>query len=56
MAERRGTGRFRSEQPPYSILTRAIEYDLLPTAIRHGLGVLSYSPLPPGAAGNEWLR
>ena len=48
LADRRGHGRFRSEQPPYSILTRAIEYDLLPTAIRHGFGVLSYSPLAGG--------
>jgi aryl-alcohol dehydrogenase-like predicted oxidoreductase len=30
-AERRGHGRFRTEQPPYSIMTRAIEYDVLPT-------------------------
>ncbi len=48
VSERRGHERFRSEQPPYSILTRAIEYDLLPTCQRHGLGVLAYSPLAGG--------
>src|SRR3974390_457016 len=37
-ADRRGHGRFRTEQPPYSMLARAIEYDLLPTAGR-GLAV-----------------
>jgi aryl-alcohol dehydrogenase-like predicted oxidoreductase len=47
-AERRGHGRFRTEQPPYSLLTRAIEYDLLPTCLRHGIGVLTYSPLAGG--------
>ena len=47
-AERRGHGRFRTEQPPYSILTRAIEYDLLPACLRHGMGVLAYSPLAGG--------
>jgi aryl-alcohol dehydrogenase-like predicted oxidoreductase len=43
-----GRGRFVSEQPPYSILTRAIEYDLLPTARRYNMGVLSYSALASG--------
>ena len=47
-AERRGRERFRTEQPPYSMLARAIEYDVLPTCLRHGLGVLTYSPLAGG--------
>jgi aryl-alcohol dehydrogenase-like predicted oxidoreductase len=48
IADRRGHERFRTEQPPYSMLTRAIEYDLLPTCQRHGMGVLAYSPLASG--------
>ena len=47
-AERRGRERFRTEQPQYSMLVRAIEYDLLPTAQRHGIGVMTYSPLAGG--------
>jgi aryl-alcohol dehydrogenase-like predicted oxidoreductase len=47
-AERRGRERFRTEQPPYSLLARAVEYDVLPTCLRHGLGVLTYSPLAGG--------
>jgi len=47
-ADRRGHARFRTEQPPYSLLTRAIEYDVLPTCQRHGMGVLAYSPLAGG--------
>jgi aryl-alcohol dehydrogenase-like predicted oxidoreductase len=47
-ADRRGHERFRTEQPPYSMLTRAIEYDVLPTCLRHGMGVLAYSPLAGG--------
>jgi aryl-alcohol dehydrogenase-like predicted oxidoreductase len=47
-AERRGHVRLRSEQPPYSILARGIEADLLPTAQRHGMGVLTWSPLSAG--------
>ncbi len=56
VADRRGHGRFRTEQPPYSMLTRAIEYDLLPTAIRHGLGVLSYSPLAGGWLSGKYRK
>jgi aryl-alcohol dehydrogenase-like predicted oxidoreductase len=40
--------RFRCEQPPYSILTRAIEHDVLPTCQRYGMGVIPYSPLAGG--------
>jgi aryl-alcohol dehydrogenase-like predicted oxidoreductase len=47
-AERHGRERFRTEQPPYNILTRAVEYDVLPAARRHGMGVLTYSPLAGG--------
>jgi aryl-alcohol dehydrogenase-like predicted oxidoreductase len=47
---------FRSEQPPYSMLTRAIEHDLLPTAIRHGLGVLSYRPLAGGGLSGTYRK
>jgi aryl-alcohol dehydrogenase-like predicted oxidoreductase len=48
LAERRGRERFRTEQPPYSILLRGAEQDVLPTCERHGLGVLTYSPLAGG--------
>jgi aryl-alcohol dehydrogenase-like predicted oxidoreductase len=55
-AERRGHGRFRTEQPPYSILTRAIEYDLLPTCLRHGMGVMAYSPLAGGWLSGRYRK
>src|ERR1700712_1318036 len=42
-ARERGLERFRTEQPPYSLLVRDIETDVLPTALRHGMGILSYS-------------
>jgi aryl-alcohol dehydrogenase-like predicted oxidoreductase len=47
-AERRTLTRFAAEQPPYSILTRGIEADVLPTAQKHGMGVLAWSPLSGG--------
>jgi len=48
LAERRGRERFRTEQPTYSLLTRAVEHDVLPACQRYGLGVLVYSPLAGG--------
>jgi aryl-alcohol dehydrogenase-like predicted oxidoreductase len=47
-AERRGHHRFRTEQPPYSILTRGIEAAVLPTVQRYGMGVLTFGPLNSG--------
>src|SRR5437764_7189957 len=47
-AEHRGRERFRCEQPPYSILVRAIEQDVLPTCQHYGMGVIAYSPLAGG--------
>src|SRR5256885_6152767 len=48
VAERRGRERFRSEQPPYSILARGIEASVLPTCQRFGMGVIAWSPLNGG--------
>ena len=48
ISERRGLGRFVTEQPPYSILARGVEADLLPVAEQYGMGVLPWSPLAGG--------
>lgn len=50
----RGLERFATEQPPYSMLVRGIEEDVLPTAQRHGMGILSYSPLSGGWLSGKW--
>jgi len=55
-AQRRGRERFVTEQPPYSILTRAIENDVLPTCARYGMGVLSYSPLSGGWLSGRYRK
>jgi aryl-alcohol dehydrogenase-like predicted oxidoreductase len=55
-ADRRGHGRFRTEQPPYSMLTRAIEYDVLPTCLRHGMGVMSYGPIAGGWLSGKYRK
>jgi aryl-alcohol dehydrogenase-like predicted oxidoreductase len=48
VAERRNRERFMTEQPPYSILARSIEADVLPVCKEFGMGVLSWSPLAGG--------
>ena len=48
VAERRARERFVTEQPPYSILVRGIEKDVLPTCQKYNMGVLSWSPLAGG--------
>jgi aryl-alcohol dehydrogenase-like predicted oxidoreductase len=47
-SERRGLERFVTEQPPYSMLVRGIETDLLPVAQQYGMGVIPWSPLAGG--------
>src|SRR4051795_7736443 len=48
VAHKRGRERFVCEQPPYSLLVRAVENDVLPTCRRHGMGVIPWSPLAGG--------
>jgi aryl-alcohol dehydrogenase-like predicted oxidoreductase len=48
VAERRGLERLRTEQPPYSILNRGIEREVLPVAQRYGMGILAWGPLGQG--------
>jgi aryl-alcohol dehydrogenase-like predicted oxidoreductase len=46
--------RFVTEQPPYSMLVRAVEADVLPVCARHGMGVLTWSPLAGGWLSGKW--
>ncbi len=48
VAERRGREHFATEQPPYSILARGVETEVLPVCERYGLGVLVWAPLNGG--------
>lgn len=48
VSERRGRERFVCEQPPYSLLVRGVEAEVLPVCERYGLGVIPWSPLAGG--------
>jgi aryl-alcohol dehydrogenase-like predicted oxidoreductase len=56
VAERRSRERFVCEQPPYSLLVREIEKDVLPTAQRYGMGVIPWSPLAGGWLSGKWRQ
>ena len=55
-AQQRGRERFVCEQPPYSILVRGIEADVLPTCRRHGMGVIPWSPLAGGWLSGRYRK
>jgi aryl-alcohol dehydrogenase-like predicted oxidoreductase len=56
VARERNLQRFVTEQPAYSMLTRYIENDVLPTAQRYGMGVLTYSPIGAGWLSGKWRK
>jgi aryl-alcohol dehydrogenase-like predicted oxidoreductase len=54
VAERRHRERFVTEQPPYSLLVRGIEAEVLPVCDRYGMGVIPWSPLAGGWLSGRW--
>jgi aryl-alcohol dehydrogenase-like predicted oxidoreductase len=56
VAEKRGRERFVCEQPPYSLLTRGIEADVLPVCRDYGMGVIPWSPLAGGWLSGRYRK
>ncbi len=56
VAERRGLIRLRTEQPPYSILNRGIEREVLPVVQEYGMGTLVWSPLAGGLLTGRYRK
>jgi aryl-alcohol dehydrogenase-like predicted oxidoreductase len=56
VAERRSRERFVCEQPPYSMLIREVEREVLPTAQRYGMGVIPWSPLAGGWLSGRYRK
>jgi aryl-alcohol dehydrogenase-like predicted oxidoreductase len=56
VAERRGLARFRTEQPPYSILNRSTEREVLPVCQTYGMGALVWSPLAKGMLTGRYRK
>jgi aryl-alcohol dehydrogenase-like predicted oxidoreductase len=55
-AEKRGRERFVCEQPPYSLLVRGVEGEVLPLAQQYGMGVIPWSPLAGGWLSGKWRK
>jgi len=56
VSDRRGLARVVSEQPPYNILHREIERDVLPVCEKYGLAVLPWSPLSGGILSGKYRK
>ncbi|MEA2268436.1 MAG: hypothetical protein QOC64_1046, partial [Solirubrobacteraceae bacterium] len=56
VARDRGLQRFVCEQPPYSILVRGIEADVLPACLEHGIATIVWSPLAGGWLSGRWRK
>ena len=54
ISELKGYVRFVSEQPPYNLLDRRIENELVPMCQAHGLGILPWSPLAMGLLAGRY--
>src|SRR5579884_641299 len=42
------------EQPPYNLLDRRVERDVVPLALKHGLGIIPWSPLASGVLSGKY--
>jgi len=54
ISERYGWARYASEQPPYNLLDRRVENELIPLCRKHGLAVLPWSPLAMGMLAGRY--
>jgi aryl-alcohol dehydrogenase-like predicted oxidoreductase len=54
VSEAKGYARFVSEQPPYNLLDRRIENELVPLCRTYGLGILPWSPLAMGLLAGRY--
>jgi 1-deoxyxylulose-5-phosphate synthase len=53
-SQKYGLVRYISEQPPYNLLDRRIENELVPLAQKYGLGLLPWSPLAGGILAGRY--
>jgi aryl-alcohol dehydrogenase-like predicted oxidoreductase len=56
IARERRLQRYVCEQPPYSILARGIEADVLPVCRDFGMGAIAWSPLGGGWLSGRWRK
>jgi 1-deoxyxylulose-5-phosphate synthase len=55
VSELRGYVRYVSEQPPYNLLDRRIENELVPLALRHGMAIIPWAPIAQGVLAGRYV-
>ena len=55
LSEAKGLSRYVSEQPPYNLLDRRIENELVPMCRSHGVGIVPYAPLAQGVLAGRYV-
>jgi aryl-alcohol dehydrogenase-like predicted oxidoreductase len=56
LCDRHGWTKFVSEQPPYNILDRSPENELIWTCMRHGIGLIPWGPIAAGILSGKYVR
>ncbi len=56
ICEKHSLAQFVTEQPPYNLLDRRIENELVPLALRYNLGLLPWSPLAMGILAGRYTQ
>lgn len=54
ISKQRGWARFVAEQPPYNLLDRRVENELVPLCLAHGIGLVPYAPLAQGVLAGRY--
>ena len=54
VSEREHLARYTSEQPPYNLLDRRIENELVPLALKHQLAIIPWAPLAQGMLAGRY--
>jgi 1-deoxyxylulose-5-phosphate synthase len=54
VSELKGYARYVSEQPPYNLLDRRIENELVPMCQAHGLGIFAWAPMAQGVLAGRY--
>jgi 1-deoxyxylulose-5-phosphate synthase len=54
VSELKGYVRYVSEQPPYNLLDRRIENELVPLCLRHGLAIIPWAPMAQGVLAGRY--
>ena len=56
IAEQKGYPKFICEQPPYNLLDRRIENEIIPMCLEYDMGIITWSPLAQGLLAGRYKK